>query len=194
MVGVPRSTGCQLCRKRRVKCDEARPACGNCMKYGVGCPGYERGMKFVTEKHKVRSKGSASSRSATSVSSVSSSEACSPATETVSFLISPAPLRGQFINTILDVARTTIQNRDVTGFFSWMNLGRVGTSAGLDGALCSLAMQIVGKNAGDENLLVQSRTMYGKSLQDLQQALQHRSRWKSSETLCAAILLCIFEV
>lgn len=76
MVGVPRSKGCVLCVKRRVKCDQNRPgktphypeatsrlltkvtvACSNCIKYGVGCPGYEKGHKFVTGKHVVRSRG-----------------------------------------------------------------------------------------------------------------------------------------
>lgn len=54
MVGVPRSKGCQTCISRRTKCDEARPACGNCIKYGSCCPGYDRGFKFVAIKHNVR--------------------------------------------------------------------------------------------------------------------------------------------
>lgn len=195
MVGVPRSSGCQLCRKRRVKCDEARPACGNCTRYGSECPGYERGMKFVVEKHRVRSKGSRPGKPSPSASdSHSSSDSLPSTTALISFAISPTPVRGQFVNTMLDTAKSAIQKKDVTGFFSWMQLGKVGTTAGLDGALCSLAMQIVGKEMADDNLVIQSRTIYGKSLQDLQRALQHRSRWKSPETLCTAILLCIFEV
>ncbi|KAK5990029.1 hypothetical protein PT974_08292 [Cladobotryum mycophilum] len=62
MVGVPRSSGCQLCRKRRVKCDEGKPECGNCLKYGAQCPGYERAMKFVSGKHQIRSKGARKAR------------------------------------------------------------------------------------------------------------------------------------
>ena len=54
MVGVPRSLGCSLCRKRRVKCDEQKPTCGNCQKYGVDCPGYEKDVKFVSGKHQIR--------------------------------------------------------------------------------------------------------------------------------------------
>lgn len=195
MVGVPRSSGCQLCRKRRVKCDEARPACGNCIRYGSECPGYERGMKFVVEKHKVKSKGSRFGKPSPSSSGSPSSTDSLPSTPApISFVVSPTPVRGLFVNTMLDAAKLAIQKKDVTGFFSWMQLGKVGTTAGLDGALCSLAMHIVGKEMSDDNLVIQSRTIYGKSLQDLQRALQHRSRWKSSETLCTAILLCIFEV
>ncbi|CAN8097008.1 unnamed protein product [Discula destructiva] len=56
MVGVPRSNGCRLCVKRRVKCDQARPACGNCLRYGADCPGYDKARKFVDGKHAVRSR------------------------------------------------------------------------------------------------------------------------------------------
>ncbi|KAK6866101.1 hypothetical protein PG995_002629 [Apiospora arundinis] len=56
MVGVPRSSACALCLSRRVKCDEARPSCSNCVKYGAECPGYARGLKFVAGKHVVKSR------------------------------------------------------------------------------------------------------------------------------------------
>ncbi|KAH8727803.1 hypothetical protein GQ44DRAFT_769867 [Phaeosphaeriaceae sp. PMI808] len=39
MVGVPKSTGCFICRKRKIKCDEAWPSCLNCQKNGKSCPG-----------------------------------------------------------------------------------------------------------------------------------------------------------
>ncbi|KAK7988164.1 hypothetical protein PG989_008479 [Apiospora arundinis] len=43
MVGVPgRSKGCATCRKRRVKCDEAKPLCQRCIKAGFECLGYGR--------------------------------------------------------------------------------------------------------------------------------------------------------
>ncbi|GIJ99117.1 hypothetical protein Aspvir_001243 [Aspergillus viridinutans] len=49
MVGVPHSTGCALCRERRVKCDEAVPQCSQCRKYGRPCPGYRRTFRFQDE-------------------------------------------------------------------------------------------------------------------------------------------------
>ncbi|KAH7161102.1 hypothetical protein EDB81DRAFT_783814 [Dactylonectria macrodidyma] len=36
-----RSTGCMRCRKRKVKCDEGKPTCERCKKYGRECPGYD---------------------------------------------------------------------------------------------------------------------------------------------------------
>lgn len=85
-------------------------------------------------------------------------------------------------------------SKDMTGFFSWMQLGKVGGTAGLDGALCSLSMHIVGKNVGDHAMIAHSRTLYGQSLTELQRLLQHGTKWRDPDTLCVAILLCIFEV
>ncbi|EXJ61264.1 uncharacterized protein A1O5_11821 [Cladophialophora psammophila CBS 110553] len=46
-IGRP-STGCFLCRKRRVKCDEGRPGCRNCARLKKPCPGYrEPGYSFI---------------------------------------------------------------------------------------------------------------------------------------------------
>ncbi|OAQ91750.1 N-terminal fungal transcription regulatory domain-containing protein [Purpureocillium lilacinum] len=41
------SQDCHLCRKRRVKCDLARPGCQRCVKYGVECPGYRDQAELV---------------------------------------------------------------------------------------------------------------------------------------------------
>ncbi|KAJ5383912.1 hypothetical protein N7517_001823 [Penicillium concentricum] len=49
MVGVPHSTGCALCRERRIKCDEVVPECSQCQKYGRACPGYRRTFRFQDE-------------------------------------------------------------------------------------------------------------------------------------------------
>ncbi|KAI6087395.1 hypothetical protein F4821DRAFT_107466 [Hypoxylon rubiginosum] len=47
MVGVAgRSKGCNTCRKRRVKCDEAKPQCYRCLKAGFECLGYERATQW----------------------------------------------------------------------------------------------------------------------------------------------------
>ncbi|KAI9714303.1 MAG: hypothetical protein M1820_000264 [Bogoriella megaspora] len=34
------SRGCDNCRKRHIKCDEAKPECSNCLKKQLACPGY----------------------------------------------------------------------------------------------------------------------------------------------------------
>ncbi|EJP65175.1 C6 finger domain protein [Beauveria bassiana ARSEF 2860] len=106
----------------------------------------------------------------------------------------PVPNRGQFISTMVETARAAIEERDASGYFSWVRFGTVGSYAILDEALCSLAMHLIGKDARDGNMVAYSRTMYGRSLYNLQQALHHPTKWRASETLCTAILLCVFEL
>ncbi|RAL07349.1 Zn(II)2Cys6 transcription factor [Aspergillus homomorphus CBS 101889] len=40
------SSGCVLCRKRKVKCDEGKPGCKRCITHGVPCPGYTDSFAF----------------------------------------------------------------------------------------------------------------------------------------------------
>ncbi|KAI9923944.1 hypothetical protein ASPWEDRAFT_170420 [Aspergillus wentii DTO 134E9] len=44
------STGCKLCRKRKIRCDEAKPGCKRCMIYGQECPGYADTFVWRSEK------------------------------------------------------------------------------------------------------------------------------------------------
>ncbi|KAK4193940.1 transcriptional regulatory protein moc3 [Podospora australis] len=39
-------TGCLTCRKRRIKCDEGKPTCGNCIKSKRECEGYNQRIVF----------------------------------------------------------------------------------------------------------------------------------------------------
>ena len=50
-----RSGGCQTCKRRHVKCDEARPACSQCRRLGVDCGGYTKDYTFRDESHKFSS-------------------------------------------------------------------------------------------------------------------------------------------
>ncbi|RMZ67912.1 c6 zinc finger domain [Pyrenophora seminiperda CCB06] len=42
-----RSAGCFECRKRKVRCDEAKPECSNCLRRGIQCPGYRPTQSFI---------------------------------------------------------------------------------------------------------------------------------------------------
>jgi hypothetical protein len=55
MVNKGRSGGCNTCRRRRVKCDETRPACQACQRGARECEGYDRpapGLKFRDQSTK----------------------------------------------------------------------------------------------------------------------------------------------
>lgn len=153
----------------------------------------------MSEKHHVRTRKKnssglpGSSSSAWSVATASGGSPRGPSPTSI-VVMEPVPNRGQFVSTLVETARAAIEERDASGYFSWVRFGTVGSHAILDGALCSLAMHLVGKDVSDMNMIAHSRTMYGQSLYNLQQALHHPTKWRASETLCTAILLCIFEV
>ncbi|KAJ4112570.1 hypothetical protein NW769_005565 [Fusarium oxysporum] len=42
-------SGCITCKKRKLKCDEAEPACTRCVKSNLLCPGYKRPVKWSTK-------------------------------------------------------------------------------------------------------------------------------------------------
>jgi Fungal specific transcription factor domain/Fungal Zn(2)-Cys(6) binuclear cluster domain len=51
MVGVAgKSKGCSTCRKRKKGCDLARPNCGQCVKSGHTCGGYQKDLTFIHHK------------------------------------------------------------------------------------------------------------------------------------------------
>lgn len=152
----------------------------------------------MSEKHHVRTRkgrspGHSSPSWSVTTAGSSSPRRSSPAAALM-LVTAPAPNRGEFVSTLVETARSAIEERDASGYFSWVRFGTVGAYPILDGALCSLAMHLVGKNVQDENMIAHSRVMYGRSLVNLQQALHHATKWRTSETLCTAILLCVFEV
>ncbi|KAI0441311.1 hypothetical protein F4803DRAFT_523750 [Xylaria telfairii] len=46
MVGIPRSKGCKTCRRKKIKCDEQKPTCGQCRKGVRDCEGYDQATIF----------------------------------------------------------------------------------------------------------------------------------------------------
>jgi hypothetical protein len=225
MVGVPRSLGCQLCVKRRVKCDQTRPACTRCTKYGATCPGYDRPLKFVAGKHQLRPRhqeGSISpvalSRAATvsgvhdqSVSTGSNNSSLHTSETLTARSLArygaqhqgqpriPVTMggdRGQIVFAYLNTVNYTQTHRDLQVFDPWFKdvPRHLGHKPVLDNAMAAFSLHMLGKSNDDKNLIHHSRTIYGQSLITLQRALNDPVEWKSSETLCATMILCLFEV
>ncbi|KAJ5419248.1 uncharacterized protein N7487_002798 [Penicillium crustosum] len=61
------SKGCGICRLRKIKCDQARPACGECIRKNRECPGYrdELSLMFRDETESVLRKARSSQSSST---------------------------------------------------------------------------------------------------------------------------------
>ncbi|KAL7974367.1 hypothetical protein HDV63DRAFT_111362 [Trichoderma sp. SZMC 28014] len=46
---------CLVCRSRKVKCDKTIPECQNCVRLGVGCPGFSPQSEFISRKEMQKS-------------------------------------------------------------------------------------------------------------------------------------------
>lgn len=216
MVGVPSSKGCLLCVRRRVRCDQVQPHCGNCLRHRASCPGYDRSLKFVTGKHKVKARrsrlaGESSSTASSSprtdssdihvetpaltIASPTATHAAAAATwwgTHVSIPWNPKTHQAQFICVMLESLDSTVTRNEV-GFLNGIQV-YLGRRVALDSAVSSLVLHLIGKSHGDSRLIGESRSLYGQSLTALQAALNHPVEWDTSETLCATTILCLFEV
>ncbi|KAL8303697.1 hypothetical protein RB600_007249 [Gaeumannomyces tritici] len=228
MVGVPRSRGCGLCLKRRVKCDEARPACANCSRYGLACPGYEKPLKFVASKHAVRPRRGQQQQQQQQPQEPSETQhqnGAAPVVDaeagasgagvvagplTVAARVRPRPQlqpvavllpdlgvdRAQFVSTLMDSISRDQPDAELSFFRPWFRAvpERLGAKVTLDSAMCALALHLLGKSRADAGLVSRSRVLYGRSIRALQHALNHPSEWRTADTLCAATLLCFYEL
>ncbi|KAL7920929.1 hypothetical protein ACQKWADRAFT_297116 [Trichoderma austrokoningii] len=46
---------CLVCRSRKVRCDKTIPECRNCLRLGVGCPGFSPQSEFISRKEMQKS-------------------------------------------------------------------------------------------------------------------------------------------
>ncbi|KAL2212800.1 hypothetical protein CC79DRAFT_454614 [Sarocladium strictum] len=231
MVGVPRSNGCGLCVQRRVKCDQGKPACEKCSRYGAVCPGYQRDHKFVSNKHQIRprrrqNQSSSNSSSGSSTSSTPRAtnrelqarsrsnheigdEGLVVFTQDIEYHQDvriqaraarvPAILpesRGPFINTMLDTLNAGLSADELAFVYPWFQgVGEyVGAKVTLDSAVTSLILQMLGRRFNDHRMIAESHYLYGRSLNALQVALNSKTEWRTTETLCTTVLLCHFEM
>lgn len=57
MVNTGRPSGaCGVCRERRIKCDETKPACLKCIRSGRTCSGYSQGLRLRDQTQKTINK------------------------------------------------------------------------------------------------------------------------------------------
>ncbi|KAK0392963.1 hypothetical protein NLU13_2457 [Sarocladium strictum] len=210
MVGVPRSSGCRLCVQRRVKCDQSKPWCQNCARYGAPCPGYNHGYKFVSNKHHIRprqrrghvvqqpgSKPTSPRPSTPYGRELARSPSPTVAAHGRSRL--PIPLReprASYINQMLETLHAGLGADELAFLHPWFKgmQQHIGTKVTLDSAVMSLVLQMLGKRSRDSRLIGESHFLYGRSLHALQLALNSTAEWQTTETLCTTVLLCHFEM
>ncbi|KAJ6110602.1 hypothetical protein N7486_002837 [Penicillium sp. IBT 16267x] len=209
MVGVPRSSGCRLCVKRRVKCDERVPGCAKCETYGQPCPGYDKGFKFIAGKPyrtRRRAPGIDDARSNASPSSSSLSPTTRESRPETQLLVQreiPPTLVSVDMNVlqslgalIKDFSSPRVLNTPNYVTASWFELlpSVYGQSRALDATIKTFVAHHFGRGLQNQEMVIYARSAYGEALHWLRKALMNHSESLSSNIFCAAVLLCMYEL
>ncbi|KIW35049.1 uncharacterized protein PV07_01775 [Cladophialophora immunda] len=203
------SKGCHSCRKRRVKCDEKRPHCGNCVKRKQQCPGYRdffdavhKDETFLTS-HKSAPKRQKKVHSPASDSSDSS----------LSLLSAPSP---NYVDRALDIALFTTPSRNIEmeslGYFftNYVNIPRdpstnifiehilpiylnTAPNSALAEAINAVAINITSMWMSRYVDSYRAREAYAKAVTILKSLLQDPVESKTDETLATVFMLDFYD-
>jgi hypothetical protein len=96
---------------------------------------------------------------------------------------------------IEDVSRSpSVSDENTIARIFFLIPARLGTSSALDMAVHCLTVHHLGVMQGNEDIVRHGRLTYGKALFNLQKAVYDPAQALTSETLCATMILSIYEV
>ncbi|KAH0836291.1 hypothetical protein FOPE_04289 [Fonsecaea pedrosoi] len=221
-IGRP-STGCFLCRKRRVKCDEGRPGCRNCARLKKPCPGYrEPGYGFIRTAVFVSSKPgdspSPKSSSSENLTQIALYRASSTSTEgddsdsansdSIIHSFSRATQRLRPVNSLSgDVTEQAVcysltqldaNSRVLYGNHAFTFLPKILSSSGRDSYLYAAMRSVAAINLANRSPTVDMHSIieaeYARAVSSVTAALADPEQCLKDETLVAVWLLGIREL
>ncbi|ORY60890.1 uncharacterized protein BCR38DRAFT_48670 [Pseudomassariella vexata] len=208
------SRGCQMCRTRRIKCDETKPTCNQCAKSRRQCPGYKDEFDLVfrnetqaTERRarKANKKALAQKMGKTG-SGDDSGDLVSPTGSCKNAIKSPmeqalipalnVPLETQATCHFVSNFVLVPQQGSTRGFLDFLipMLKSEGANSHLQKAFnaCSMAL-LNNRAAGRNNFADKALNEYTQALMGTNAALRDPEAQKADSTLAAVLLLGLFE-
>ncbi|KAJ0417845.1 hypothetical protein BJY00DRAFT_195775 [Aspergillus carlsbadensis] len=195
------SPGCGRCRTRRLKCDEARPSCSQCVRAETECPGYRNtlDLRFRDQSDEVigkarrqgcKSAAGTSKRKATKTTSSSSSHSVDVPRPEPSLTYSEEDLaRGYMYSHYLTGGTTTGGN---LAYLS--NSAKDPQNSAVNAALTAVGLALMSNIRMAPQLLLAARREYTTALSRTNYALGDPVLSKRDDTLAAVVLLGMFEV
>ncbi|TVY36406.1 White-opaque regulator [Lachnellula occidentalis] len=210
------SRGCQMCRTRRIKCDETKPTCLQCQKSRRQCPGYKDEFDLVfrnetqaTEKratkplHTKRHGILADHQADYATNIGESSNMQDTSSSRLAMLLSTSqalsvPIEQQapcfFVtNFILPLSDTG----SGPGHFAYLAplMKTAGPNSTLSVAFQAVAMAALANrpNSRGRGLLPKAMGQYAKALKATNLALQNPAQQKTDQTLASILMLGFFE-
>jgi len=109
---------------------------------------------------------------------------------------SPMTYQAQCLSVLMDHLPPNLANSDTLIMSRWISFlpSRFGKTKALDSAIACFTTQQIGTTRNDQRMLRYSRSTYIQALGRLQKAISNPAEVGSSETLCATMLLCVYEV
>ncbi|KAJ5201066.1 hypothetical protein N7449_005869 [Penicillium cf. viridicatum] len=216
------SSGCYLCRKRKIKCDEAHPVCRNCSIYGRPCPGYRPDAVFRNETRKVERlvKSSASVNAHSNTDSQDSSSASDSSLSAVSHRRragSHAKHHDKAALMLYSPADSSWEQRALCYFFDQYTIQADSEDGGHLEYVPPLYARELGRQSGESpssclcwaveatalltfanaknapHLMNKARQGYGRALRGLQEALASPTNAVKDETFASVVLLSLYE-
>ncbi|KAF4541032.1 C6 zinc finger domain containing protein [Lasiodiplodia theobromae] len=182
-------------------CDLQRPACGQCLKSGLECGGYDRQRIFINHTSTAQSCALTTVAPPTRRIPVESSERAAKPLE----IVLPDALTrtayelkslGMFWEAYLPqgVPFTSANAQFTTG--SWLGIidSIFHREDCLKHALLAMSLATVGRQRGDPWMVNQGYASHGKSLREMAYALQSPERVKKDELVAASKLMGLFEI
>ncbi|EYE96881.1 Zn(II)2Cys6 transcription factor domain-containing protein [Aspergillus ruber CBS 135680] len=209
-----RSTGCHLCRKRKIKCDGAKPECQHCISRGMPCPGYPDPLTFreyrttraaTRDRRQTKMTTVGREKEQSELAEAQSSSACEPQralSEPLSPTISsPRPRTGPALSLewqavcyfthhhVLKVHKSPC--RGFLAFFPELYKEK-GDDSCLKHAVLSVASLSLFNASRVGQLYVNSRRHYGSAIKSLYNALKSNETAVTDEVFAASLFLNVF--
>ncbi|KAK4101132.1 hypothetical protein N658DRAFT_496834 [Parathielavia hyrcaniae] len=179
----PTSGYCQTCRKRRVKCDKARPCCGQCSVSGRRCGGYDLPLRM--EVYGVHT-GNNGARQLVRIPTASSKPPSAPTPE----------LRLNHVREELEAAPAYFfATWNWAPFFRPLLLSAASDEFPEINKICfrAISQGYAGRSVGDGALQNKGRLLYGRVLSEVQLLLQEPAKPRLARLGFTMIMMEVYE-
>ncbi|KAL5363506.1 hypothetical protein BJX96DRAFT_155841 [Aspergillus floccosus] len=201
------STGCYLCRKRKIKCDEALPDCRNCLVYGRPCPGYRPDTIFRNENQKVEQlmkRGNSASPTGNKQPSPQGASERSGHQELrlAQYPVADSTWEERAVCYFFDQYTTVDRPDECVSHLGFLpSLYAICRDGKQDGSAASClrlavdatALMTLGNQVKAPSLIIKGRRSYGMALRGLRRALASLEQAVRDETFATMVLLSLFE-
>ncbi|KIV95364.1 hypothetical protein PV10_03029 [Exophiala mesophila] len=175
-----RSKGCASCRKRHLKCDEARPTCERCRRDRFSCDGYTA-ISFVNEYNRLDKPNSTKVLAARQT----------PTFPPVSYNLQP--VRSEQCLNFLRYLFSPTQSEPYTGDWPGFHAAKDYSTLSYQ-CLDSLAKSYFGRAQASREVLQDGLLVYVRSLKALNQRLADRVQMVEDDTLGSIFILSVYEM